>query len=398
MKKFSSIGATKASYDELESMRGIAAMLVLLCHIPAWNLALYHFPLIRFGGVMVDLFFVLSGFIICLAYSEKIRSPKDLLAFQFLRLGRLYPVHVLFLAVFLLIEWARSRGAAAAGVVRMNAAEYASPTLGDFFQHLFMVQAMPPFGQIHTFNAPSWSIGVEFYTYLIFGVLILFARKRLLYILPAIHAVTAALLLIGLDDRYVWLVRCLCGFSLGAWLNLYMASACRRNAMPVFASWVSEILFFLIIGTVWLAEQFSHAGLLMMWLTAMFIPASLGRSGVGPIATILRTKQFVWLGTMSFTFYMAHSAVIWFVNQLARFVLRWPEAMVEGSFKPQGGLLASTALTVFTVCLTLFVSFLVKRTVEDPARAWFRQASTKFVRTASSEGLARKSEDATSPN
>lgn len=86
----------KTRIEELESVRGVAALLVVFFHIPKWNDILYV-NIINNGYLMVELFFVLSGFVMVSAYSERILSVRDLVRFQFLRLGRLYPVHLIFL-------------------------------------------------------------------------------------------------------------------------------------------------------------------------------------------------------------------------------------------------------------------------------------------------------------
>src|SRR5580700_3165978 len=92
--------------QELESIRGLAAMLVVFYHTPRWN-PLCNIGIFNNGYIMVDLFFVLSGFVIYSAYAQKINSRPDLGRFQFLRFGRLYPVHITFLFVFLAIELAK---------------------------------------------------------------------------------------------------------------------------------------------------------------------------------------------------------------------------------------------------------------------------------------------------
>ncbi len=82
--------------EELESIRGLAALLIVFHHIPKWN-PILDTKIINNGYLMVELFFVLSGFVIFSAYANKIGDKRDLLRFQFLRFGRLYPVHLLFL-------------------------------------------------------------------------------------------------------------------------------------------------------------------------------------------------------------------------------------------------------------------------------------------------------------
>jgi peptidoglycan/LPS O-acetylase OafA/YrhL len=49
--------------EELESIRGLAALLVVFFHIPKWNI-MFDIGIINNAYMMVDLFFVLSGFVI----------------------------------------------------------------------------------------------------------------------------------------------------------------------------------------------------------------------------------------------------------------------------------------------------------------------------------------------
>ena len=61
------------SYGSLESLRGVAALLVAFYHV-AW---LIRFTMRGSCGnsyLMVDLFFVLSGFVMCHGYGDRIRN------------------------------------------------------------------------------------------------------------------------------------------------------------------------------------------------------------------------------------------------------------------------------------------------------------------------------------
>src|ERR1700754_1815377 len=75
-------------YHTLDAMRGVAALSVLLYH---WRPQL---PWILFGSgyLAVDLFFLLSGFIIAHAYDEKLAKGLGFLDFLALRLMRLCPM------------------------------------------------------------------------------------------------------------------------------------------------------------------------------------------------------------------------------------------------------------------------------------------------------------------
>src|SRR6218665_3058891 len=84
-------------YPQLESLRGLAALLVVFYHLPPWWIGYQNVPLISNCYLMVDLFFVLSGFVIALNYEHKLKSWSQLGHFTRLRFVRLYPVHLVFL-------------------------------------------------------------------------------------------------------------------------------------------------------------------------------------------------------------------------------------------------------------------------------------------------------------
>jgi peptidoglycan/LPS O-acetylase OafA/YrhL len=168
---------SQTKIEELESIRGLAALLVVFFHIPKWN-TLLDIGIINNGYLMVELFFVLSGYVIHTAYAHKITNKNDLFRFQFLRFGRLYPVHFVFLVAFIFIEIAKYIAQSKLGITSLGVQPFEKNNLTAFIQQLFLIQAIGPTGNTTTFNGPAWSISVEFYTYLIFGICVLFASKK----------------------------------------------------------------------------------------------------------------------------------------------------------------------------------------------------------------------------
>src|ERR1700730_11037304 len=118
--------------EELESIRGIAAVLVVLFHMPTWNPWLTDIRFIRNSYYMVDLFFVLSGFVMSLNYGDRLHSVRDLARFQFLRLGRLYPVHLLFLLIAVGTAASSWIAAATFGLKIPNGSAFKDATLISF--------------------------------------------------------------------------------------------------------------------------------------------------------------------------------------------------------------------------------------------------------------------------
>jgi peptidoglycan/LPS O-acetylase OafA/YrhL len=183
--------------------------------MPAWNKSLLDVGFIRNSYLMVELFFVLSGFVIYNAYAAGITTTQQLWRFQLLRLGRLYPVHLLFLLFYLGVEVTKYLAYVKMGATTGSTTPFRENGLTAFLQQMLLLHAVGPTGNAQTFNIPSWSISVEFYTYLLFGVVALVARSKRNYLFATLFLLSITLLAshaaIGFSD----LLKCTTGFFLG---------------------------------------------------------------------------------------------------------------------------------------------------------------------------------------
>ncbi len=88
------------SFHTLDGLRGVAALAVAVIHITGFThrnfLGGRH---IVFGGLAVDFFFVLSGFVIAHAYGRKLTQGMGLGGFLRVRIIRLWPLYVLAIAI-----------------------------------------------------------------------------------------------------------------------------------------------------------------------------------------------------------------------------------------------------------------------------------------------------------
>ena len=145
----------------LTGIRGFAALWVLLLHfgdelttlIPQYELIR---PFTGKGHIGVDLFFVLSGFIITYVYSSVEHWNKSK-RFDFLikRFARIYPVHLFtLLSLAVLVLGASLLGKNLTGIY----------TLKEFVINFFLLQGFPI--SEPSWNYPSWSISAEFFGYL----------------------------------------------------------------------------------------------------------------------------------------------------------------------------------------------------------------------------------------
>jgi peptidoglycan/LPS O-acetylase OafA/YrhL len=352
----------------LESVRGLAALLVVVHHVPDWNGSIHDLRFIRNGYLLVDLFFVLSGFVIYNAYANKIESVPQLVRFQFLRFGRLYPVHLLFLLVFAGIEVSKYVAQARYGFALPNAAPFKDSNWIAFVEQLFLVQAVGPTGNALTFNAAAWSISVEFYTYLIFGLTVLFAGRIKDAVFIVLVGVAVTLLVTHNTLGSTDMIRCIAGFFTGC-----LTAVVSKNLKLRFHPAVSAGAFLALI--VFLAlRQNSDLNSVTYLLTAVLI-LSLAASHDGWLDSLLNLRFLTWLGTISYSIYMSHPAVIWAVNQVLRLAFKRPVLLLDDRMTPQLPVAATIVGYVIVVAITLMVSELTYRWIEAPLRQKSRSMS-----------------------
>jgi len=204
---------------------------------------------------MVDLFFVLSGFVIYHNYSQKISSIKDILKFMFLRLGRLYPLHLFYLLIFLGVEIVKYISEPRIGLMPHETDAFAVNNMTSFMANLLLIQ--PFFSSTNiTFNAPSWSIGVEFYTYLVFAFIVLVFPGKRKFTFASCFAVSLGLFLLSFwmwaglsSDAGINFLRCILGFFAGT--LAYQAYSSYGSYIARWSEaimWVATIFLFFFLS------------------------------------------------------------------------------------------------------------------------------------------------------
>jgi peptidoglycan/LPS O-acetylase OafA/YrhL len=161
----------------LDGLRGMAAVMVILSHyfaeVPGGIAAL------MFGWLAVDIFFVLSGFLIGKLILERQQHSNFFSVFYVRRCCRIIPAYVITVVVcFALIE-------------RLPSQWTDAETSFPLWSYLLFVQNfyMAGTGSVGAhWLAPTWTLAVEEHFYLIVPALIVFVRKQWL---PTIFVVTA---------------------------------------------------------------------------------------------------------------------------------------------------------------------------------------------------------------
>ncbi|HEY6376202.1 MAG TPA: acyltransferase [Edaphobacter sp.] len=229
-------------FSSLETLRFFASLMIVAFH---YTYYIFRRDLFK-GYLAVDLFFVLSGFVITVAYQNRIESARLYGTFIKKRIARLYPLHMLTLLLYLIIALA-----AVHGMLRVeNSSKY---NLHEFFANLTLTHAWG-FAHGFSFNTVSWSISAEFAAYLLFP-LILWLMNRgpltgivILFVLYSFAILFATYFVRIPLTQLAWQVgaaRAVPGFALGVWLRLYLpliSSKLSKSAAIVFF-YLSLLLF-----------------------------------------------------------------------------------------------------------------------------------------------------------
>lgn len=293
---------------QLESLRGVAALAVAFYHFPS-DFILTNNLFVRNGALMVDFFFVLSGFVIALSYLDRITNTASLISFQVRRFWRLYPLHLLTLLFFFAMEAIKPIVTAKLGI-SFGTAAFAISTIPDFFWNLTLTHSI--FSQNLGYNYPSWSISTEFITYFIFGLLLLAPKITRIPLFLAMvvigFAVTLAFSDKPLEDTVglgIW--RCFYSFFLGVLSFILMS----KISLPRFGDIAGALsLLIAVLAVIYLAHTSLHITIPLLFCGLVIVMANLREGGI--VWRGLNWRPMVWLGTVSYSVYMLHP-VIWFV-------------------------------------------------------------------------------------
>ncbi len=344
----------------LTGIRGIAALMVVLYHfhdtfvalVPAWRV---FAPTAKVGLLGVDLFFVLSGLILCHVYEADVR-----------------PVTWRSHAHFLGMRLARVQPNVVATVIAMIGVLALAQVMGTPLGGLYPVEQLPlHLAMTHAWfrspgqewNYPSWSVSTEWFAYLFLfplGAWLLRRRLPVLLHLAGALALTQTWLYIanGTWPRALFpILRIVCGFMAG--VSLY---AVWRGAPWILAQcrrWATLLLVGFLVAVMVLPAFLARAPDLMMIVMPLLL---LGLTADGSwAARVLGGGPLLHLGRLSYALYMSHAVT----ERLLEMFL--PVARFAHADLP----LRLGVLLLYGVALYAG-AHLLYHGVEEPGRAWLR--------------------------
>ncbi|MBS9532757.1 acyltransferase [Mycobacterium sp. M1] len=381
----------------LTGLRIIAAVWVVLFHFrPLLRLASPDLsdalaPVLNCGAQGVDLFFILSGFVLTWNYLERMGqtfSARATVHFLWLRLARVWPIYLVTL--HLALGWVIFTQ----HVGHVPPTDLSRLTATSYVRQVLLVQLwFEPFFDFTSWDGPAWSISAEWLAYLLFGVLILVVYRMVrvtstgaLTALAIVASLPPLLLLLATGQFYTpwsWLPRIVMQFTAGA-----LACAAVRKMRPGpwtcrVAGLASVLLVAAMGGILYFFDAHPISGIYDSGglVDVLFVPLVMTLAiGTGSLPWLLSTRLMVYGGQISFCLYMVHELVHTAWNWAAvQFEIMLDEGSTAAGWTVGGLLAGATVLS-----MALFHG------VEEPARHWMRrmvgarpQPVTDHVRGAS---------------
>jgi peptidoglycan/LPS O-acetylase OafA/YrhL len=348
-----------SSQDQFHSLTGLRFVLA------AW-IAYFHvghmfdpeglgaLPALKVGMARVDVFFVLSGFVLTHVYWARTKGRFDFADFFIARVARLYPLHLAALALMALYVLA--------GVVLGRAEEAAQYTPMGLLGNLLMLQAWGWPGAPQ-WNFPAWTLSAEFAGYLVFPAYLLAATAMRARPWSFLGLSIAAVLLVDLA------LRAFAGRSLG---EATVEWGALRGAGLVFVGVAARVAFDAI-------KPGPASGATLLALIGALIAAfaaigqlSAAIVAAGSAALILGLARLDRIGaktplSLPFMRTLGDWSYALFILHVPLYVIAMQAAGVLGVTIPINAWTAAGFVVVATI-VTAPAHYLI----EEPARKWLR--------------------------
>jgi len=352
----------------------------------AWSL--YGIGIFRHSWLFVDFFFVLSGFVIAFAYGQRIRDGRGFADFMIRRFGRVWPLHAAVLVALVLLQIVVFTLTRYAHFPPPNTKPFEGPwSAWAIPANLVLVQSLGLMPGLGTWNTPSWSISVEFYTYVVFGFAVLTWARRMI-VISAILSIGGLMAVALLSKAYLgtttqWgFARCLYGFFLG--VIVFNIETRIPNPSTALATAAELILTIAVVAFVWRVGP-SALSLLAPQLFAVVVLVFAKEAGL--VSRALKTRPFLWLGEHSYTIYMIHLSVFIVLNYATRaaehFLHQGLTTVMEGfdslylvtdrTIMDFGSAQLNDLAGAIVLAIIAIISAVTYRTLELPARDFFKR-------------------------
>jgi peptidoglycan/LPS O-acetylase OafA/YrhL len=373
MRNNASQNAQQRRVPELDGIRGLGMALVLVWHYVAGQVqttvgspVAYAIKLLSLTWTGVDLFFVLSGFLIGGILIDNRNASYFFRAFYFRRFCRIFPLYYLMLGIFALVVFSGT-STTNAGLAWLFADSFPLWTYATFLQNFHMAEAgrMGPH-----WMAVTWSLAIEEQFYLILPIMVRLLNPRMLPWVLISLVISAPIIRTAL--YFLHPESGIPGYLLlparwdALFIGVFGAWAMRQEGIRAWLATHQVWLYFVMAVTGaltfgLLAEGQSIASpgmtfgghtLLGLFSLALILNVLLTPGGM--LARGLRNTALIWLGTVSYAVYLFHEPVA----GLLHFFLRGQA--------PRIATVADACVTLLALLVTFALAIVSWRWLERP--------------------------------
>jgi peptidoglycan/LPS O-acetylase OafA/YrhL len=365
----------------LEGWRGLSALVVAIFHLLVGHTFFLH-EWLRFLSPILEFFFIVSGFVMALGFSEKVRDASTFGAFIVRRLGRVWPLHLAMLGLFLLIPLGR---------FFLGSKQYFGPgiSLEALPYHLFMLQTWWPEIGLE-WNYPAWTLTGELFAYLLMAIILLMSkleRTRWILALVVISVVSVLYYNQMLEQQTystisVW--RAVTGFFIGFLVFHFWRYYPLRNRTAAHVLEIGTVIAFIAL------LQWHPKGLPYFLSHVLFaIVVYAYASDLGIVSRLLFLSPFQWLGKRSFSIYMFHGVItFWIVIVVRAIEARGGIKLTRDVLTPDDQYMRivwlsqqwmNDAFTLAYIAVVLVGASFIFRWVEDPSRIYFAKLASNML-------------------
>lgn len=336
-------------YAHLDGIRGIAAIFVLTRHTGYfWNFSLYR------SYLAVDLFFILSGFVIANSYDEKIRTKSiSIVDFFIIRIVRLYPIFILSCGFCILtLIWK---------IIFKNNFSNINEILSIIILSIFLFPSkMTGDNSLFPINGPYWSLFFEIISNIIYAAIRPFLNSFLLATIVMLFGTIVSIGAVNngnLDIGFGWgITSNIMGFS-RSMFGIFFGLMLHRH-MDFFSKYLKKISpWFSILSIVLIltSPNVKHFNSIIDIISVIII---------FPICVLLSAKSlkskidnvFVLLGSASYPIYVLHKPFGEIVNHF-----------LKENYTPFIGIIFTIMLIIFSVFIEKFYDIPLRRYIYSNA-------------------------------
>jgi peptidoglycan/LPS O-acetylase OafA/YrhL len=304
---------------ELDGLRALAILPVILHH--RYPDSGWLRPIGEAGWIGVDLFFVLSGFLITGILLRVVKQPHFYETFIARRTVRIFPLYYLCLILFIIATKLSRDPTFWGSLQRWGGAGWFVFYLGNF--RVAWMNAMPP---IFSFT-PLWSLQVEEQFYLLYPLAVLWLSTKNLRRFLIAAVIAAPLLRVFLtllvpassEACYVLMP---CRMDALAWGGLVAITTHSQTSSPLFPSRIAlrlgatvggvTILGATLLGQIDFHSPFMRSiGYSLIDLGFAALLATIVSSPHGKLAGLLRLRPLVYTGQIAYGLYLLHVPASW---------------------------------------------------------------------------------------